>query len=144
MDKVVDLTIARYCDMLGLECLNPLVSVVNLRDSSGVLDDVCNFGFYAVFLKHIKCGVMQYGMTTYDYAAGTIVSIAPGQVVRCALSPATAVNCDALLFSPQLLHGTALASKMARYSFFSYSSNEALHAGEEEQATLLDCMLKIQ
>lgn len=144
MDKVRPLTIETYCAGLGLECLNPSVNVVNLRDSRGALDDVCNFGFYALFLKHIKCGPMQYGMTTYDYEAGTVVCIAPGQVVRCTLSPATAVDCDALLFSPQLLQGTALAAKMARYSFFSYGSNEALHASKEEQATLLDCMRKIQ
>lgn len=144
MDKIVNLNVEKYCDLLGVECLNPLVNVVNLKEATRSLDSVCNFGFYVIFLKHIKCGVMQYGMTTYDYDAGTIVSIGPGQVVHCSHDGVHSMNCDTLMFSPQLIQGTALAKKMTRYTFFSYSSNEALHADEQEQATLLDCMNKIK
>ncbi len=40
-----------------------------------------HFGFYCVFLKEAICGDMKYGCNYYDYQEGTLVFIAPGQVV---------------------------------------------------------------
>lgn len=37
--------------------------------------------FYAVFLKDVKCGDIRYGRNYYDYQEGTLVFLAPGQVV---------------------------------------------------------------
>ena len=37
-----------------------------------------------------------------------------------------------LMFHPDLLHGTALAKKMKQFTFFSYTSNEALHLSSDE------------
>ena len=145
MEKVVQLDCPdRYCELYGLENYNPLVSVVELQDATNAVDDVTNFGFYAMFLKHEKCGEMKYGMTRYDYDEGTIVSIGPGQVVRCQAPEGTRPRCTALLFDRRLIAGTPLARKMNRYTFFSYNSNEALHMSDEERNTIIDCMEKIR
>jgi len=145
MDKIITLDCPdRYCELYGLENYNPLVSVVELDKATSAVDGVTNFGFYAMFLKHQKCGEMQYGMTTYDYDEGTIVSIGPGQVVRCHTPEGKRPRCTALLFDRKLLHGTALGRKMSRYTFFSYTSNEALHMSDTERQTIMDCLEKIR
>ena len=38
-------------------------------------------GFYAVFLKDLKCGDLRYGRHYYDYQEGTLVFVSPGQVL---------------------------------------------------------------
>jgi len=145
MDKIVQLDSPdRYCELYGLTSYNPLVCVVELDQATNAVDDVTNFGFYAMFLKYARCGEMQYGMTTYDYNEGTIVSIGPGQVVRCQAPAGVRPRCTALLFDKKLVAGTALGRKMSRYSFFAYSSNEALHMSDQERATIVDCMEKIR
>jgi len=145
MDKIIQLDSPdRYCELYGLENYNPLVSVVELDRATCAVDGVTNFGFYALFLKHEKCGEMQYGMTTYDYNEGTIVSIGPGQVVRCQAPAGRRPRCTALLFDKKLVAGTSLGRKMSRYTFFSYKSNEALHMTDQERATVIDCLDKIR
>jgi len=145
MSKIISLDCPdRYCELYGLESYNPQVCVVELDQATTPVRGTCNFGFYAMFLKHQKCGVMQYGRTTYDYEEGTIVSIGPGQVVRCETPEGQRPRCTALLFDKSLVRGTALGKKMARYSFFSYTSNEALHMSEQEKQTIIDCMEKIR
>jgi len=145
MSKIIELDCPdRYCELYGLQNYNPLVSVVELDRAENAVSGTCNFGFYAMFLKHQKCGVMQYGMTTYDYDEGTIVSIGPGQVVRCEAPQGHRPRCTALLFDKSLVRGTALGRKMSRYTFFSYQSNEALHMSEAEKQIVMDCLEKIR
>jgi len=122
----------------------PLVSVVELSDARTPVNSTCHFDIYAMFLKHEKCGPMQYGMTTYDYEAGTIVSIGPGQVVTCHAPEGTRPRCTALLFDQKLVRGTSLGKKMRRYSYFAYTSNEALHMSDDERNTIIDCLEKIR
>ncbi len=145
MNKIINLdSIDTYCQLYGLENYNPLVSVVELSDGAGAVHAVTNFGFYALFLKHTKCGDLRYGMTTYDYEAGTIVCIGPGQVVSCDTKEGQRPQCTALLFDPQLIRGTELGRTIHKYSFFSYNSNEALHMSDAERDIVKDCMEKIR
>jgi len=145
IDKIIKLNGPDdYCDLYGLTNNNSLVSVVELDEATTPVQCVCNFGFYAMFLKHIKCGTMRYGITTYDYDEGTIVSIGPGQVVSCETHAGKRPRCTALLFSPSLIKGTALGRSMNRFSFFSYSSNEALHMSDSEREIIVDCLAKIK
>ena len=48
------------------------------------------------------------------------------------------------MFHPDLLRGTSLGRRMADYSFFSYSSNEALHMSEREQHIIINCFHEIK
>lgn len=69
-----------YNDLMGVETLNPLVSVVDWSQCEPMCSARRSYGFYAVFLKDVKCGDMRYGRQYYDYQEGTLVFLAPGQV----------------------------------------------------------------
>ena len=119
----------RHC---GFETLHPLVSIVDMNQSKNDFGrSRMHYGIYALWLKNgVGCS-LKYGRRHYDYAEGTVVSFAPGQMVQ-----AEPTNTDAmpqsigLLFHPDLIHGTALSRKMERYTFFSYDEAEALHLSE--------------
>jgi len=49
-----------------------------------------------------------------------------------------------LLFHPDLIRGTSLGENIRQYSFFSYSSAEALHLSETEKEIFTDCLHKIK
>src|SRR5437868_1941298 len=49
----------------------------------------------------------------------------------------------ALVFHPDLVHGTSLGKHIHDYTFFGYQSNEALHLSERERKIVLDCFAKI-
>lgn len=131
--------------MMGQETLHPLVSVVDFSKCKPMLHSLQRFGFYAVFLKDVKCGDIRYGRNYYDYQEGTLVFLAPGQVVGI-------INNGeyfqpkgwALLFHPDLIRGTSLVREMKNYTFFSYESNEALHLSEQERKVILDCFHNIE
>lgn len=127
------------------ETLHPLVSVVDLSKASPRQGSRMYFGFYTVFLKDVKCGDLQYGRHTYDYQEGTLVFLAPGQVAGVNSNGETyQPKGYALVFHPDLIHGTALGRHIQDYTFFSYQSNEALHLSERERKIVLDCFSKIQ
>jgi len=103
------------------------------------------FGFYTIFLKDVVCGDLVYGRNTYDYQEGTLVFLAPGQVAGMNSNGETyQPKGYALIFHPDLVHGTALGRHIQEYSFFGYQSNEALHLSERERKIVLDCFSKIE
>lgn len=104
-----------------------------------------HFGVYVVFLKASKCGDLRYGCDVYDYAEGTLVFVAPGQVLG-EDKPEEVYQPTglALVFHPDLLHGTALGQRIGDFSFFLYQANEALHVSEEERRLVLDDFVRIQ
>lgn len=137
--------ISAYNNLLGLETLHPLVNVIDFSKCNSVCHERYQFDFYVVFLKEVKCGDMTYGRHTYDYQEGTIVCIAPGQVVGV-VNDGTKYQPKGwgLCFHPDLIHGTSLGHHMSEYSFFSYNSNEALHISDKERGVFIDCLTNIQ
>jgi len=95
-----------------------------------------------IFLKEIKCGDLKYGCNYYDYQEGTLVFLAPGQVMELENIRVYQPKGYALVFHPDLIHGTSLAKHMNEYSFFGYQSNEALHLSERERQIVMDCFSK--
>lgn len=137
-------SIAEYNDILGIETLHPLVTVIDLSKIHPQRHQRHTFGFYAVFLKEAKCGDLMYGRQTYDYQEGTVVCMAPGQVIGVADNGETYQPKGwALCFHPDLIHGTSLAGHIKEYSFFSYEVNEALHLSLKEREIFVDCLQKI-
>jgi AraC-like DNA-binding protein len=146
MNKITRInTIAEYNNLVGIETLHPLVSIIDFAK----VDPFCYFkrqlGVYAIFLKDIKCGNMTYGIGNYDYEEGTLIFIAPGQVYGFEDGTKKQKGAGvALIFHPDLLLGTSLGRNMKEYSFFSYEVNEALHLSIRERAIINDCFDKIQ
>ena len=134
-----------YNKLRGVETSHPLVSVFNLSGKKSMPVETFNFGLYVVFLKEFNCGELRYGRNLYDYQEGTLVFVAPGQVLGVLPNAAAADPKGwVLLFHPDLLTGTPLGKHIHDYSFFSYDVNEALHLSEKEKQTVLDCFAKIQ
>lgn len=145
MDDIIKLeNISQYNTMRGIETLNPLVSVYDLSGVKLIPPTRVHFGFYCVFLKEAICGDLKYGCNYYDYQEGTLVFIAPGQVVGIGNTPGNPHPKGwALLFHPDLIRGTSLSQHIKEYTFFSYEANEALHLSEKERRIILDCLNKI-
>ena len=80
-----------------------------------------NLGLYGVFLKDIMDADIIYGRHQYDYQEGTLIFIAPGQVVGLGTRKEGEIFQPTgwgLMFHADLLHGTALAKHIKDYTFF--------------------------
>ena len=145
MDKMLRFnTISEYNAFNNNVTNHPLVSVVDFSKAAPRQGHRMYFGFYAIFLKDVKCGDMVYGRSNYDYQEGTLVFLAPGQVAG--------VNSNGEMYQPKghglvfhtdLIHGTSFGRHISDYNFFGYQSNEALHLSERERNIVLDCFSKI-
>ena len=71
----------QYNELMGIETLHPLVSVIDMSKCPRMRHSRRLYGFYCIFLKDVKCGDLRYGRNYYDYQEGTLVFTAPGQVV---------------------------------------------------------------
>lgn len=146
MDTIVRLdSVDNYNKLRGVPTLHPLVSVIDLSTATPMPAKTFHFGLYAIYLKELKCGELKYGRSTYDFQEGTLVFIAPGQVLGVQPNVTTFEPRGwALLFHPDLIKGTTLGKTISEYSFFSYDVNEALHLSDKEKQIVLDCFVKIQ
>jgi AraC-like DNA-binding protein len=140
LENVID-----YNEMLGVETVHPLVNVIDFSQCQPVNHGRLYFGFYAVFLKDVKCGDLRYGKKYYDYQEGTLVFVAPGQVLgvenknREFFQPKGQV----LIFHPDLIRGTSLGREINHYTFFSYETDEALHLSKRERNIVLESFSNI-
>lgn len=146
MDKILRIdTVSEHDAFYHKENLHPLVSII---DFGGTFPEIyasrMNFGFYAVYLKDVKCGDIKYGKNTYDYQDRTLVFVSPGQIINVNINKDYKPQGYALLFHPDLIHGTSLGKHFEDYTFFSYETKEALHLSEKERRIVLDCFAKIQ
>ncbi|MEJ2901715.1 helix-turn-helix domain-containing protein [Pedobacter panaciterrae] len=137
-------SVGEFSSLNNNETLHPLVNIVDLSKADERLNRRSNYGFYAVFLKEIKCGDLHYGCNYYDYEEGTLVFVGPGQVIGVENNGELyQPKGKALVFHPDLLKGTTLGRNIADYSFFSYEVFEALHLSEVERKIIFDCYAKI-
>lgn len=146
MDAIVHFdTVEQYNRLRGVPTHHPLVSVVDLTQARPMPAQTFHFGVYAIYLKELKCGDLRYGRSMYDYQEGTLLFIAPGQIIG--VQP-VAVTYEpkgwALLFHPEFIKGTPLGRLIKDYSFFSYDVNEALHLSISEREIVIDCFRKIE
>jgi AraC family transcriptional activator of pobA len=146
MDKIIRFeTIDNYNEFNNNETLHPLVSVVDLSKANPRQGSRMYFGFYTIFLKDVKCGDLMYGRNTYDYQEGTLVFLAPGQVAGMnSNGEVYQPKGYALIFHPDLIHGTSLGKHIQEYTFFGYQSNEALHLSKRERKIVMECFSKIK
>ncbi|KIC94343.1 helix-turn-helix domain-containing protein [Flavihumibacter solisilvae] len=146
MQKLVRFdTVSQYNAFNNHETLHPLVSVLDLSKATPRQHTRMSFGCYVVVLKEVKCGDLRYGRHYYDYQEGTLVFFAPGQVIGVENnSEYYQPQGHALVFHPDLIHGTSLGRNIKDYTFFSYEVHEALHLSERERQIVMDCLSKIQ
>ena len=146
MENILEMTSVKdYNDNLGVATLHPLVSVVDMSELECIRHSLKHFGFYCIILKHLGCGDLTYGRSAYDYNDGSLVFVAPNQMAG-ANDGKISYNTKGwiLMFHPDLLRNTYLEHSMNRYTFFDYSSNEALHLSEQEREIIIGYLCNIR
>ncbi len=145
MDQVLNFsTIKEYNAFNNNATLHPLVSMVHLDKANPRKLKRLRYEFYTVFLKKIHCGDLRYGLGNYDYEEGTLIFLAPGQVIGESRDEYYQPQGIALVFHPDLITSTSLGKNIGDYHFFSYAVNEALHLSEQERRIIQDCFDKIE
>lgn len=121
--------------------MHPKIGIIYFDRSENQPTHKMTFGFYALYLVKTVGITMDYGKTKYDFDDGTMICLVPGQTIGVHRMPGGPVPVAiGLMFHPDLLHGTALAKKMKQFTFFSYTSNEALHLSSDECAVIQNYM----
>lgn len=88
---------------------------------------------------------LTYGCGRYDYRDGSLICVAPGQIGgKEDNGERASIGGWALLFHPDLIHGTQLEKEIMHYSFFDYSVNEALHMNETEHDIVVSIFKRIK
>jgi AraC-like DNA-binding protein len=125
---------------------HPLVAVVDFSKYTEQFNSgmKITLGFYSIMFKNFCINKMKYGLQSYDFQEGSLICIAPRQVISLdePLPEKTDVKGWGLFFHPDLIRGTSLGKKIKEYSFFSYETNEALHLSEKEKKLLYDIVQK--
>ena len=129
--------------------VEPLHSLINITDLSRAkpvsMEGACRFNYYSIFLKEGQNENVKYGRCHYDCQAGTLLFIAPMQVMNMwERKPNAPEKGWALLFHPCILYGTQLERNMKKYTFFSCAENRTLHLSKHERNTVLECFHGIE
>ena len=92
--------------------------------------------FFKITLITKNSGRLKYGQDYYDYNEGSMLFLAPNQLVGT-VEYNRDTHAYILLIHPDFLFGHPLAKKIKQYGYFSYSSNEALHISDKEKEIIL-------
>ena len=142
MDKIINIrSITEFHQIAGLpEPKHPLIGVyrdeemhnqVNL-ESEKYRGVKISMDMYIIMFKDKIRGTMNYGRTSYDFQHGTLVFIAPGQVIE---TPDYELEDESqgwtLMFHPDLIRNSYLEKNMDSYTSFDYEISEALHLSQK-------------
>lgn len=134
-----------YSRWVGHTNWHPLVCVIDYAEVSPVRHSLNNYSVYGIFFHDEAEIDLAYGCGKYDYKKGTVICVAPGQIGgKEDNGEQVMLTGWALLFHPDLLHGTSLEKAIKNYSFFDYRVNEALHMTVEEHNILASLMRQIK
>ncbi len=146
------LRIESITDLMGLlpreEVVHPLVTLVNFDDYKSQLPIGTKviLGFYAVVLANGSQHKVWYGQRPYDFSAGNMLCIAPGQTITIGADEPEVKKEDSwgLFFHPDLIRHFALGKNIKSYTFFGYNTNEALHLSPQELLILREIIERIR
>lgn len=133
-----------YSSWVGHTDRHPLVSVIDYGKVSPIRHSLNDYSVYGIFFHDEADISLEYGCGKYDYKGGTVICVSPGQIGgKEDNGEMVTLTGWALLFHPDLLHGTPLEKEIRQYSFFDYRINEALHMTDEEKETIVGIMRQI-
>lgn len=146
MSKILKVrNVSDYSSYVGHADRHPLVSVIDYAEVSPVRHCLNNYSIYGVFFHDEAKIDLTYGCGKYDYKKGAVICVAPGQIGgKEDNGELVMLTGWALLFHPDLLHGTHLEKNIKNYSFFDYRVNEALHMTDEEHDILASLMRQVR
>ena len=122
-----------YARFVEAPVLHPLVSIIHYDELEPFRHSLNNYGVYGLFIQRQFPFNLSYGMRKLQVSDGSIIAVEPGQIggledngERITLSG------WALLWSPELLHGTELERQIDRYQCFSYFFDGSLRMEPDE------------
>ena len=123
-----------YAEYIGAPALHSLVSVIHYDELEHCRHSLNRYDVYGIFLGDEVTEGLTYGLLNYDLAHHALMCVAPGQIGgRADTGEEIHAKGWALLFDPELLHGTDLGRRMSQYTYFSYNTSEALLMTEEDR-----------
>lgn len=142
-------SISQLHQMIGYDKpKHPLITVIdyaNIRNNPAHYNVKIVSDFYAISMKSPAPTSIQYGRQYYDFAEGTMIYMGPGQVFSVQeFDDQIQYEGWGLYFHPDLIVNSSLGKKIKDYTFFSYTTNEALHLSEDEKNTLSNLVYNIQ
>lgn len=134
-----------YSGYLGVIDRHPLVTVIDYSEISPIRHSLNKYGVYGVFMQENNELDLAYGCGRYDYKDGSLICVSPGQIGgKEDNGERVSIGGWAMLFHPDLIHGTQLEKEIRCYSFFDYHVNEALHMNEREREIVVSIFKRIK
>lgn len=135
------ISIAESHEAFGLpKPQHPLVSLVHFNESNPFNTNMAPIydllSFYKITFITKNSGRLKYGRDYYDFNEGSMLFLAPNQLVG-STDYNKGTYAYLLLIHPDFFLGYPLSKKIKEYSYFSYSTNEALHLSDSEKETIL-------
>lgn len=133
-------SISQYHKLKGLSSPeHPLISVIDfakIKNTTNEDNFSLVFDLYAIALKRGFKGKMKYGQQEYDFDEGVLSFISPEQIFSFDAKLNNNLTGFLILFHPDFLWNTPLATDIKSFEFFNYSVNEALFLSEKEEKLL--------
>lgn len=130
-----------YARYIGAPELHPLVSVIHYDELQHCRHSLNNYDVYGIFIGDETLENLTYGLTTYDLHRHALMCVSPGQIGgKADTGEEIQTKGWALLFDPEILHGTDLERRMSTYTYFSYNTNEALLMSEQQRQTIVNLL----
>lgn len=124
---------------------HPLISIIHYDELAPFRHSLNNYGVYGLFIQRQFPKVLSYGMKTMQVSDASIIAVAPGQIggledngERISLSG------WALLWSPELLHGSEMEHHMERYHYFSYFFSDSLKMESDEWICITQLLIQMR
>ena len=134
-----------YARYIGAPELHPLVSVIHYDELEHCRHSLNNYDVYGMFIGDETLEELTYGLTTYVLHRHALMCVAPGQIGgKADTGEEIQTKGWALLFDPELLHGSDVEHRMSSYSYFSYNTNEALLMSDEQRQTIVTLLEEIR
>lgn len=142
MEKILRVhNVNDYARYIGAPVLHPLVSVIHYDELEHCRHSLNNYDVFGIFIGDETLENLTYGLTTYDLHRHALMCVAPGQIGgKADTGEEIHTKGWALLFDPELLHGTDLERRMPSYTYFSYNTNEALLMTAEQRLTIVNLL----
>ena len=134
-----------FAESINAPVLHPEVAVIHFDEVSPIRSSLNNFGVYALYIQREFPKDLTYGMKLFTPGNASIIALAPGQTGgREDDGTLIPISGWALLWSPELLHGTDLEEKMADYRFFSYFATESLQTTTAEWGRITQLLVQMR
>ena len=145
MEKILKVhNVNDYARYIGAPVLHDLVSVIHYDELEHCRHSLNNYDVYGLFIADETLEKLTYGLTEYDLHYHALMCVAPGQIGgKADIGEEIQTKGWALLFDPELLHGTDLEQRMQAFTYFSYNTNEALLMSDAQRqaiVTLLEAL----